>query len=208
MRGKRGKKGRGRKGRSAEQRQGSAALTQVMKAWEELSDGERLTWNVQGKNRRTSGINYFKKINFRRAHRGEEPARVPPWSKPYNGERVLKRLAIRNRGGRITLKLEVCRVPTVPTTVWGARPCNRGVARPDKCPRLGWLPTPLEGVSDITGLYFRKHGEYIKQRRVRLAGKRIFIRIRQEVDGGPNLFEEVKALVPEPEGRAGRQKRA
>ena len=207
MRGKRGKAGRGRTGQSAEQRQGTAALIQVMKAWEALSDEERLVWNVQGQNRRMKGINYYKKINLRRARRGEELARVPPQSKPYNGARVLKGLGIRNRGsGRLALKLEVCRAPTAPTTVWGARPCNRGVARPDKCPRLGWLPAPVAGASDITGLYFQKHGEYIKEHRVQLAGKRIFIRIRQEVDDGPNLYEEVKALVPEPEGRARRQK--
>jgi hypothetical protein len=179
-----------------------------MKAWEALSDEEGLAWNVAGKSRRTHGIHYFKKINLRRVRRGEELARVPPQSKRYDGKPVLKGLGIRNRGGRIVLKLEVFRVPTAPTTVWGARPCNRGVARPDKCPRLGWLPAPEEGVSDITGLYFKMHGGYIKKHGVQLAGKRIFIRIRQEVDDGPNLYEEVKALVPEPEGRAGRQKKA
>src|ERR1035437_597140 len=93
---KRDKEGRGRKGRSAEQRQGSAALTQVMKAWEELDDEERLAWNVQGKIRRTNGINYFKKINLRRVRRGEELARVPSQSSPYDEKPVLKRLDIRN----------------------------------------------------------------------------------------------------------------
>ena len=41
-----------------------------------------------------------------------------------------------------------------------------------------------------------------------LAGKRIFIRLRQEGDIGANLYEEVKALVPEPEGAGGAGKKA
>ena len=171
-------------------------MTHVMNAWEDLSDEERLTWRVQGKYLRTTGINYFKKINLRRARRGEELARVPPPFKPYDGGRILKGLTIRNRGDWFTLHLELRRTPTVPMTVWGARPCNRGVERPAKCPRLGWLPAPQGGIIEITELYFRKHGKYVMQRWAEMVGKRIFIRVRQEVDGGVDLYEEVCALVP------------
>ena len=208
MRGRPGKGGRRRKGPSAEQRQGNAAFTYVMKTWGALTDEEYLAWNVAGKTRRTHGINYFKQVNLRRVRRGEELARVPPQPKPYDAGPVLKRLVIRNRGGgRLTLELEFRRVPTAPMTVWGARPCSRGVTKPDKCPRLGWLPAPEDGVCDITALYFTKHGPYIQEHGVELTGKRIFIRIRREMDDGANLYEEVKAVVPEPEGRARRQKR-
>ena len=113
-------------------------------------------------------------------------------AKPYEAKPVLKRLVIRNRGDRITLKLELRRVPTVPTTVWGSRPCNRGLARPDKCPRLGWLLVSADVVIDITALYFNKQG-------MELVGKRVFIRTRQEMDDGANLFEEVQAVIPPPE---------
>ena len=203
-----GKQTRGRKGRSADQRQENAAMIEVMKAWEGLTDGERLAWNVEAETRRMYGVNYFKQINLRRLLRGEELARVPPQSEPYDGRRVLKGLRIGNRGGLITLILEFSRVPSGPTTVWGARPCNRGAAGPDKCPRLGWLPPPKDGVSNITELYFMKHGEYLQRSGMQLEGKRIFIRVRREVDGGSaNLYEEVNAVVPEPEGRAKRQKR-
>jgi hypothetical protein len=191
--------GRRRTGRSPEQQQGSAAFTYVMKMWEELSDEERLAWNVQGSNRRSHGVNYFKTVNLRRARRGEELTRLPPPSKPFEAKPVLKRLVIRNRGARITLKLELRRVPSVPTTVWGARPCNRGLARPDKCPRLGWLIVSAAMMIDITELYFKKHGAHILQHGVELVGKRIFIRIRQEMDDGASLFEEVQAVIPPPE---------
>jgi hypothetical protein len=167
-----------------------------MNAWEDLSDEERLTWRVAGKYRRTTGVNYFKQINLRRARRGEELARVPPPFKPYDARPILKGLVIRSRGDWFTLHLELHRRPTVPMTVWGARPCNRGLEKPAKCPRLGWLPVPQGGVSEITELYFQKHGKYVMQRWSQLTGKRIFIRIRREVDGAPDLYEEVSALVP------------
>ena len=199
MPGRPGMGGRRRTGRSPEQQQGSAAFTYVMKMWEELSDEERLAWNAQGSNRRSHGVNYFKTVNLRRARRGEELTRLPPPSKPFEAKPVLKRLVIRNRGARITLKLELRRVPSVPTTVWGARPCNRGLARPDKCPRLGWLIVSAAMMIDITELYFKKHGAHILQHGMELVGKRIFIRIRQEMDDGASLFEEVQAVIPPPE---------
>ena len=88
---------------------------------------------------------------------------MPPQPKPYDGGPVLKRLVIRNRGGgRLTLELELRRVPTAPMTVWGARPCSRGVTKPDKCPRLGWMTAPQDKVTDITALYFMKHGAYVE----------------------------------------------
>ena len=208
MAGKRGRQARGRKGRSPEPRHENAAMTEVMKAWEGLSDEERLPWRLEGESRRMHGINCFKQINLRRLLRGEELARVPPQSKPYDPRPVLKRLRIGNRGGRITMELEFRRVPMAPMTVWGSRPCNRGAARPDKCPRLGWLRPPEDGVIDIAWQYFMKHGEYIKQHGVQLEGKRIFIRVRQEVDGGgASLYEEVNAVVPGPEERSRRQKK-
>lgn len=199
MPGRPGMGGRRRTARSPEQQEGSAAFTYVIKMWEELSDEEHLAWNAQGSNRRSHGVNYFKTVNLRRARRGEELTRLPPPSKPYDPKPVLKHLVIRNRGGRITFKLELRRVPSVPTTVWGSRPCNRGLARPDKCPRLGWLLVSAAVMIDITELYFKKHGGYIQQQGMELVGKRVFIRIRQEMDEGANLFEEVQAVIPPPE---------
>lgn len=194
---KRGKKASGSKGPSAAQRQGNAAVAYVMNAWEDLSDQERLTWRVQGKSLRTTRINYFKHINLRRARRGEELARVPPPFKPCDGRPILKALHIRSRGDWFTLHLELLRKPTTPMTVWGARPCNRGLEKPAKCPRLGWLPASQGGMIEITELYFQKHGKYVMQHWTQMAGKRIFIRVRREVDGGMDFYEEVWALVPE-----------
>jgi len=145
------------------------------------------------------GINYFKQVNLRRLRRGDELARVPSPSKPYDGRPLLKGLHIRNRGGRITLELQLRRALDAPRTVWGSLPSNLGLKKPRECPRLGWLPVPQGRWIEITRLYFKKHGEYIKQHGLQLVGKRIFIRLRREVDEGVQLYEQVKAVVPTPE---------
>ena len=123
---------------------------------------------------------------------------MPTRSKPHDGRPLLKRVDIGNRDGRITLELELRRVPDAPRTVWASLPCNLGLKKPSSCPRLGWLPAPQSRWSEITKLYFANYGEYIKEHGLQLAGKRIFIRLRQETDDGPNLYEQVRAVVPQP----------
>ena len=98
--------------------------------------------------------------------------------------------------------LHLYRLPVGRWTVWGALPCNRGLEKPDKCPRLGWLPLTKGCVIQITALYFQKHAQTIWNRKLPLLGKRIFIRLRQEMDEGAALFEQVSAVVPGPEPRA------
>jgi hypothetical protein len=207
MAGKPGKDVRRRKGRSAAQREWNAAVGLASKAWEALSDEQGRAWNVEGKSRRTSGQRYFTGINARRIRDGQEPLTGPPERAAYGGKPIIRRLVIRNRGDRIALELGVFQVPSVRVTVWGSRPCNRGVSVGAKCPRLGDLPAPAGGVSDITGLYFRKHGKYIEKHGAQLVGKRIFIRTRVELEGWSKLYEGTNAVVPAPEGRGGAAKR-
>jgi hypothetical protein len=196
MTGKQDAAARGSKGRSAAQQQGPIAMRQVMQAWEGLTDEEYLTWRVEATSRRRKAINYFKTVNLRRLLRGEELTRLPSPSKPFNPKPVLKRLRIQNRGGRITFKLELNRALTEPMTIWGARPCNRGSAKPDKCPRLGWLRAGRSLKRDITRLYFGKHRDYLVRNQVQMVGKRIFVRLRHERDEGANLYEQINAVVP------------
>ena len=84
---------------------------------------------------------------------------------------------------------------------------NQYIPACHKCPRLGPLPAPENGWSNISGLYFQKHGAYIRAKTVQTVGKRIVMRLRQELDSGPAVYEEVRAVVPAPEGRARRAKR-
>jgi hypothetical protein len=58
----------------------------------------------------------------------------------------------------------------------------------------------------ITALYYQKYAQRIWNSKQPLAGKRIFIRLRQELDEKTPLYDEVAAVVPEPEQHARGQK--
>jgi hypothetical protein len=199
MTGKRDATSGGRPGRSAEQQQAPLAMKHVMRVWDELTEEEYLAWRVAANSRRTKAISYFKMVNLRRLLREEHLTRLPPASKAFDCMPVLKGLRIRNQLGRLTLTLDLHRPLTEPMTLWGARPCNRGAAKPDKCPRLGWVSPGKSLHRDISQLYFKKHRAYLIQHRVPLVGKRIFIRLRREQDEGAQLYEQVQATVPPPE---------
>ena len=192
--------GRRTRRRSADQRAWNAAVGRASIAWEYLSDEQRRLWNIGAKAWRMSGQRYFVKINARRLWNGLELLTEPPAPRQYDVKRILKRLVITNRRGRIALKLEVSPVPGARYSVWGSLPCNLGISRCYNCPRLGALPPPAGGWSDITALFFRKHGAYIMEHELPVVGKRIYIRVRQERDDGPALYEEVRAVVPSPAG--------
>jgi hypothetical protein len=182
--------------RSPAQEQWNAAVGLASKAWEALTDQQRRSYNTEGKNRRTSGHRVYVQQNAGRIRDGLEPRTELPERKAYSGKLLLKQLLITNRSGRITLKLEVSHAPGVRVTVWASRPVNRGVSRRPKCPRLGDLPAPAGGLSDITRLYFAKHGPYIMEHRLPMVGKRIFVLTRVELDDGPGSREATDAVVP------------
>ena len=90
--------------------------------------------------------------------------------------------------------------------VWGSCPCNLGISASYKRPRLGPL-LPLENdLSNISALYFQKHGAYTEIKSVQVVGKRMVIRIPQKLDIGSRVEEEGRAVLPAPEGRARRPK--
>ena len=196
-----------RERRSPAQREWNAAVGRASSAWEYLSDEQRRLWNVAAKELRTNGQRHFVGINARRLWNGQDVLTEPPGPTRHDSKRVLKRLVITNRRGRIVLKLQVSPVRGARYTVWGSRPCNRGLSGAPKCPRLGPLPPLVNHLCEITSLYFLKHGPYIDEHRLLLPGKRIYIRLRQEFDEGPGIYQQVRAIVPGPQDRATRGKK-
>jgi hypothetical protein len=198
---KQGQDGSRTRGRSPSQLEWTSAVGRASNAWEYLTDDQRQVWRTEASTMRTTGQRLFVKINARRLRDRLELLTAPPVSKPYSPGPILKEFVITNRGGQIRLKVRVDLAPGARFSVWGSRPCNLGVSGCDKCPWLGPLPAPVRGWCDITDLYFKKHGEYISRTWMRLVGKRIVIRVREELDTGVKVFEQARAVVPPPQSR-------
>jgi len=187
---------------------------QTSRGWGELTDEQRQAWiaaarHVKSKssptpNRRRqgrlTGQMLFVKINNARRACGQDLLTEPP-ERPVFGLNPVGQLVITNRGGRITLKLEVSKQPAADIIVFGSRPCNRGVAKCFKGPRLGTLPAPAGGLSDITELYVKKHG-------VPPVGKRLFIWTKQQINGWQEFPRETNAVVPAGPARGSQAKGA
>jgi hypothetical protein len=98
-------------------------------------------------------------------------------------------IVIANVGGRITLLLRVPSPPAQYTVVQGPAPVRPGVRRLKRFPLLGLLPPSIDGWSDITELYVSRYG-------VPKAGKAIWIRTFQHIDGYVDAPKVVRARVP------------
>src|ERR1019366_4563945 len=96
-----------------------------------------------------------------------------------------------NIAGKITLKLRVPSPPAQYTLVQGAAPVGSGVRRAQHFPFLRLLPAPTDGWSDITELYVARYG-------VPKAGKAIWTRTCQHIDGWTDVPKMVRARVPAP----------
>ena len=199
-----------KKERTPAQQSSQAQFGAVAKVWDQLTEPQRQAWIAQAKEAKSksrlserwslTGQTYFIRVNNSRVSFGLGILRDPPPLAPPRDNPV-GRLIITNRGGRISLKLEVAELPVEAIMVFAAAPCNQGVSRCFKCPRLGLLPAPVGGFSDITRLYVQRYG-------LPPVGKRVFIRTRQQSDGRPDRYLETSAVVPDRPTRRDRAKGA
>jgi len=143
-----------------------------------------------GRRVRLNGYHYFVSLNVRRADLGLPQFDLPP-AEPVFSPNPVAELVITNTGDEITLKVRVPSPPTQYTLVQGARPVRTGVRRVERFPFLGLLPPPIDGWSDITGLYKARYGEP-------KVGMAIWIRTCQHIDGWIDVPKVVRARVPAP----------
>jgi len=68
-------------------------------------------------------------------------------------------------------------------------PVNAGVMTWKKFVRLGLLPAPVRGISDLTRQYAAKYG-------APPAGKKVFLRLQQLNDYVGRVVEVLSAIVP------------
>ena len=193
-----------KKGRTPAQQRESAGFGVLSKTWSKLTEEQRLAWMAEashsksrsrlGKSYPLTGQNYFLRVNNLRAGFGLGLLADPP-PRAQHIPNPVRALIITNRGGRISLKLELAEPPAGNIMVFGAAPCSPGTYKCFKCPRLGPLPAPLGRLSEITSLYVKRDG-------VPPVGKRVFIRTRPQNDGPRDRFLEVHAVVPARDARS------
>lgn len=202
------KKGHPKKRRTPDRLQANWAMRAVAEGWENLTDQQRDRWyfaapgvpsrKVLGKSGRLDGRGFFSKVNLPRARLGMElltdpPARTDPGPNPAVAFNIF------HDASGIALKLTLSRVPAEELLLRASPPCNAGKRRNWDYRVLDVLSAPVKGLSDITELYVRKYG-------VPPVGKRVFIRIVQQMNGWRGQPWEASAVVPPKSGRSERRK--
>jgi hypothetical protein len=179
-------------------------MSAVSAGWEGLSDEQREAWEVAGakvpsrrvlgKAGRLDGRGCFAKVNLPRARLGQELLKEPPARVVFDPNPVTGFTIVRGRKGT-TLTLTLDRRPVQELLVYGSPPCNQGKRRCWDLRVLGLLAGAAKGPNEITELYAAKYG-------LPRAGKRVFIRVRQQMMGWRGDAWEGNAVVPG-EDRAG-----
>jgi len=187
-----------KKGPTAEQRRAWEEMRTLSAAWNNLTEEQRQAWNDAARtnrrgghaarSRRRSGRRLFVKVNSRRLALGQGLLAWPPGPESFRATPTL-RFVITNHGGRIALKLSVTAGPAEGVMVSSWHPCNAGVMIWKKFVRIGLLPPPAGGMSDITRQYVTKYG-------VPPVGKKIFLRIQQMNDYVGSVVQVISAIVP------------
>jgi hypothetical protein len=134
----------------------------------------------------------FFKANSRRLALRQDLLLEPPGSGSVCPFPIV-RLVITNHGGRIALKLRLASGRAEGVMVSACRPCNAGVTVGRKFCRIGLLPAPERGMSDITELYVERFD-------LPPVGTKIFIRVQQMNDYMGSMVQTTSAIVPDEEG--------
>jgi hypothetical protein len=188
-----------KKGPTTEQRRAWEEMRTLSAAWNSLTEEQRQAWNDEARtnrrgghaarSRQRSGRRLFVKVNCRRLALGQDLLAWPPGPDGFRPTPTV-RFAITNRGGRIALKLSVTAGQAEGLMLSSWHPCNPGVMVWKKFVRIGLLPPPIGGMSDITRLYVAKYG-------VPPVGKKIFLRIQQMNDYMGSIVQVISAVVPD-----------
>ena len=184
--------------RTPNQQNNRGNCSTVAKHWRALSDDQQNSWCVAAVGKYTlnslgvqvprTGYSCYMSINLRQAHLGLPLFDLPPAPAVFSPNPV-EELVATNDGDTITVKLRVPTRPAQHTLVQGAAPQSSGVRFVQHFPFLGPLSTPVDGWSNITALIVARYGNL-------RAGRRIFIRTCQQIDGMTDVPKLVSVLIP------------
>jgi hypothetical protein len=173
-------------------------MGRVAARWRALQEIQRVAWMAAAKeaisNPRLnqsgslSGFLLFTKINCTLAQFGQTQVDAPP-DHPQFPALAAQNLVITNTAGVIALRLTCPTDPGENTIVRGAAPLSQGRETCRDFRVLGVCPAPVEGSSDITGLYTARYG-------VPPVAKKVYIQVNQYVDGWESRPVSFWAIVP------------
>ena len=173
-------------------------MGRVAARWRALQEIQRVAWMAAAKeaisNPRLnqsgslSGFLLFTKINCTLAQFGQTQVDAPP-DHPQFPALAAQNLVITNTAGVIALRLTCPTDPGENTIVRGAAPISQGRETCRDFRVLGVCPAPVEGSSDITGLYTARYG-------VPPVAKKVYIQVNQYVDGWESRPVSFWAIVP------------
>ena len=135
-----------------------------------------------------SGYELAVKINMQLATFGL-PMTPTPSPVPIFPDNPVSGLSITRTDGTVSLQLVLSAQPVQFIVVLGAKAQNPGVSYVDHYKILGLLPDPQGGLSDITELYLDTF-------KLLPAGKRVFIRTVQQINGWRDLPKTISARIP------------
>ena len=201
------KKGHPKKRLTEARLQSDTAMRIMAKAWNNLPEEQGDRWyvagphvpsrKVLGKAGRLDGRGFFSKVNLPRARLGQELLLEPPAQAGF-GQNPAVAFTIINDKWDFAMELTLARAPTEEIMLWASPPCNAGKRRNWDYRVLGLLQTPVEGANNFRKLYVKRLG-------VPPVGKRVFIRVRQQMNGWRGESWEGSMVVPPREGGSGSQ---
>jgi hypothetical protein len=173
-------------------------LGSVASQWGALTQAQRDAWTAvarqyQSKSRLgqsgpLTGFQLYTKINCSRLIVGNTVVTAAP-AAPAFALLPVSGLVITNAAGVITLKLTAADAPADGSMLRGAAPCSAGRDVAPNVVYLGTLDSPVGGAINITAAYTARYGSPA-------AGKKVFVKVNQNVDGWEDTPRQFWAIVP------------
>ena len=175
-----------------------AIFGSVARAWDGLTEAQRLAWIAAGSTQQTrsrlgqsgpmTGLQLFLKLNATLEQFGGERVDAPP-ALPVFAANAVQNVAITNTAGVIAIKLTVPGDPGTNTIVRATAPQAQGIAKSANYRILGTCPVPVQGSADITAMYANKFG-------TPPVGTKIFVTVNQYQNGYQSPRTSFAAIVP------------
>ena len=179
-----------------------ADFTTASKRWDSLTDDQRAAWRTAasdvmsktrlGMNGKLTGNQYYVQVNAALAALGAPSVNVPP-AAPEFTDIPVSGLTITNSSGTIAINLDTTDSPPDGTEWLSFKPVKPGVNRTPQLLLMGVLGSPSSNKVNLTADYAARFG-------APTAGQRLFVGVREVINGLAGPITTYTAVVPNPAG--------